>query len=84
MLHVSSCYTRQIFFKPYKNGGPGLYITFAVKRVMGFSPVYHAYDCISDAMVSVFASSVVGHGFKPRSGQAKTIKCGIAASPLGM
>ena len=28
-------------------------------------------------MVSVLASSAVDHGFKPRTGQTKTLKCGL-------
>ena len=28
-------------------------------------------------MVSMLASSAVDHGFKPRTGQTKTLKCGL-------
>ena len=34
-------------------------------------------NSIGGAMVSMFTSSAVGHGFKPRSGQTKNYKVGI-------
>jgi hypothetical protein len=35
------------------------------------------FNCIGGAMVSVFASSAVDRGFKPRSGQTKNYEIGI-------
>jgi hypothetical protein len=40
------------------------------------------YNYIGGVMVSLLASSAVDRGFKPRLGQAKTIKLAFVASPL--
>jgi hypothetical protein len=37
---------------------------------------------VSGVMVSVLASSVVDHGFEPRSSQTKDYQFGICCSPL--
>jgi hypothetical protein len=45
----------------------------------------NSYYCISGVMVSVLTSSMVDHGFEPRSGQTKrpkTIKLVFVAFPL--
>jgi hypothetical protein len=45
--------------------------------IVGSIPVTMRVNRIGGVMVSVLASSVVDHGFEPRSGQTKDYKIGI-------
>ena len=46
--------------------------------------MYCTVNCIGGVMVSVLATSAVGHGFKPLSGQTKGYEIVFVASLLSM